>query len=139
MPELIKTMFLLRLKFGTASTADCTEVKLQHPFRSTQKYDVVFVSGGAKSFGKSSQIETFLRWSGRFRWRWPRSMLYGINFVTIFGGKNVVSNVFGLMRKVDERMATRMARTMLKRFIFFSFLDNGEKWKVVMRDYIIWT
>lgn len=67
MPELIKTMFLLRLKFGTTSTADCTDVKLQHPFRSTQKYDVVFVSGGTKSLGKSSQIETFLPSSWRFR------------------------------------------------------------------------
>lgn len=56
MPLLIQIIVLFWLKFPTASTADCTVVKLQHPLRSTHRIEVVFVSGGGKSGGKSSHM-----------------------------------------------------------------------------------
>lgn len=49
-------MVLFWLDTPAASIADCTVVKLQHPLRSTQRFEVVLVSGGGKSGGKSSQI-----------------------------------------------------------------------------------
>lgn len=54
----IHIMVLLTLKSGTAFTAACTVVKLQHPLRSTQRYEVVLVFGGGIPDGKSSQIES---------------------------------------------------------------------------------
>jgi len=66
MPLFIHIMVLLTLKSGTAFTAACTVVKLQHPLRSTQRYEVVLVFGGGIPGGKSSQIESVLPLSGCF-------------------------------------------------------------------------
>ena len=128
MPVLIHIIVLFWLKSGIALTAACTVVKLQHPFRSTQIYEVVLVSGG-KSGEKSSQGFTVLF----FLWcLWCPPMLY-VMTVEVIGDdeKKVRLKLIRYLRKdglefmmcVDDKtakMATRKLRDihMLWRFIF---------------------
>lgn len=143
MPTLIQIMFLFWLELETASTAACTVVKLQHPFRSTQSIEVVSVSGGGKLGGKSSQIDTFFPPSGFFLWWWWWWWCLLINLSEIkdeiMGDEKVVKQtsikylreiicglLFGvlLMKCLDTKiakMATRKVKDMLLRFIFLSF------------------
>lgn len=136
MPLLIHIMVLFWLNIPTALSADCTVVKLQHPLRSTQITEVVLVSGGGKSGGKSSQIDVvlFLWRSGRPRW-WPWS-LFGPSFIVVGVDEEkvrlksmswVLSNEkFWEMKCVDAK-ATRMEiiwRVGNLALIFISWLEE---------------
>lgn len=140
MPVLIQIMFLFWLELETASTAACTVVKLQHPFRSTQSIEVVSVSGGGKLGGKLSQIETFFPLLGFFFWWWLLINLIEIKD-GIMGDEKVVKKtsikylreincglLFGvgllLMKCLDAKiakMATKKVKDLLLRFIFLFF------------------
>lgn len=139
MPELIQMMVLFWLKFMTESTADWTVVKLQHPFRSTQMVEVVLVSGGGKSGGKSSQMLTIFPSLGCLLWWWwwrRPPMLYGMK-VAIKGDEKVAKpssmswckrERFGLIKTADAiiaKRATRRVKEMFLRLIFFSLFGRG--------------
>ena len=141
MPVLIHIIVLFRLKFGTASIAAWTVVKLQHPFRSTQIYAVVLVSWG-KSGEKSSQGITFLLllWC-LLCWWWWHPMLYATT-VEVIGDdekkvrlkwmRYLMRNIDGLgfMICVDAKtaqMAIKKLRDMLWRFIFCMEGETGNR------------
>lgn len=131
MPVLIHIMVLFWLKSGIALTAACTVVKLQHPFRSTQIYEVVLVSLG-KSGEKSSQGFTVLFFLWCLCWWWCPLMLYAMTVEVIGDDEKKVrlkltrylrKDGFEFMMCVDDKtakMANRKLRDthMLWRFIF---------------------
>ena len=132
-------MVLFWLRTLTASTADCTIVKLQQPLRSTHKIEVVLVSGGGKSGGKSSQRDpVVLSWWCLWRWRPQSRAEYTMGVETKGDDEKVLRlrsmrcltnlGLFGRERCVymakDANMAKRRGREMALRLILSMVVEG---------------
>ena len=132
-------MVLFWLRTLTASTADCTIVKLQQPLRSTHKIEVVLVSGGGKSGGKSSQRDpVVLSWWCLWRWRPQSRAEYTMGVETKGDDEKVFRlrsmrcltnlGLFGRERCVymakDANMAKRRGREMALRLILSMVVEG---------------
>ena len=143
-------MVLFWLRTLTASTADCTIVKLQQPLRSTHKIEVVLVSGGGKSGWKSSQRDpVVLSWWCLWRWRPQSRAEYTMGVETKGDNEKVFRlrsmrcltnlGLFGRERCVymakDANMAKRRGREMALRLIF-EYGRGGKSWEEM--GYLNW-
>ena len=123
-------MVLFWLKSGTASTAACTDVKLQHPFGSTQRYEVVLVSLGKSGENPSHGVTIFPSLFCLLYWWWCPPLLYAMTVAVIGDDEKKVrlkwirylrNEGFESVICVDvktAKMANRKLRDMLWRFIF---------------------
>lgn len=123
-------MVLFWLKSGTASTAACTDVKSQHPFGSTQRYEVVLVSLGKSGEKPSHGVTIFPFLLCLLHWWWCPPLLYAMTVAVIGDDKKkwrlkwvryLRNDGFEFVICVDAKtakMVNRKLRDVLRRFIF---------------------